>query len=304
MKRSSNLYMGAMLAGLLLLGAENVIAQDVTNGLVQNLKREIVQAIPKEFIEEMKKQFIEELKRELVAELKNELSQTGKPRLQETAKDAVKDAPQREISHALASIVSSMNGPVKGTSQATLVTMAKQFLQERQPAGNQIQVKPPKESVSLNTDLIAVVTNNSNPVKSLTVEQIRKLHTGEYRNWKQVGGPDLPVKVVVWSDSLAGLERMLKSETRPDAIRLNYLTLMIPAVDRAKGAIGFLPARNMEQLQFVQGHNSLKKVAIKTADDSPAVTPSLEALRDGTYPMVGSVSTAVGRTAFLQEGVH
>jgi phosphate transport system substrate-binding protein len=290
--------------GLLLTGTQTVSAQDVTSGLIQNLKKEIVQAIPKEFLQEMKKQFVEDLKRELIAELKIELSQNGKTRMQDTVQDFGKEASSREMSHALASIVRNMNGSGGSNAQATLVNMAKQLLQDRQGEGNRIHVKPPKESVSLNTDLIAVVTNNANTVKSLSVDQIRKLLSGEYMNWKQVGGPDLPVKVIVWSDNQAGLEKMLKAETSADAIRVNYLTLMIPAVDRTKGAIGFLPARNMEQLQFVQGHNALKKVAIRNSEDSPAVTPSLEALKDGSYPMVGSLTSGEGRTVQLHETVH
>jgi ABC-type phosphate transport system substrate-binding protein len=297
MKNASHLYIvAAIVLGLLLTGTGNVNAQDTTSALALGLKKEIVQ--------EVKKQLIEELKKELVAELKNELSQTGKSSLQETVKDKVNEGSSRDISNVLASFVGTMNGAGGDNAHATLIAKAKQLLQDRKPEGNRTQMNPPQESVPLNTDLIAVVTNNSNPVRYLTVEQSRKLLAGEYKNWNQVGGPDMPVKVIVWSDSLVTLERMLKAETRADAVRLNYLTLMIPAVDRSKGAIGFLPARNMEQLQFVHGHGALKKMAIKNTQDSPAVTPSLAALKDGTYPMVGSASWEVTKTASLKDGVH
>lgn len=40
------------------------------------------------------------------------------------------------------------------------------------------------------------IVNAANPVKSLTFEQIGKLLDGTITNWKDVGGPDLPVLVV------------------------------------------------------------------------------------------------------------
>lgn len=42
-------------------------------------------------------------------------------------------------------------------------------------------------------DGLAVVVNPSNPVESLTTEQIQGLFSGRIENWKEVGGPDLEV---------------------------------------------------------------------------------------------------------------
>lgn len=40
---------------------------------------------------------------------------------------------------------------------------------------------------------ITLITHPRNPVNELTLDQLRKLYTGEYDNWKSVGGPDEPV---------------------------------------------------------------------------------------------------------------
>lgn len=45
-------------------------------------------------------------------------------------------------------------------------------------------------------DGIAIVVNKSNSVTDLSLEQLQKIYTGEYTNWKQVGGPDLKIVVV------------------------------------------------------------------------------------------------------------
>ena len=40
---------------------------------------------------------------------------------------------------------------------------------------------------------ISLITHPRNSVNELTLDQLRKLYTGEYDNWKSVGGPDEPV---------------------------------------------------------------------------------------------------------------
>ncbi len=42
-------------------------------------------------------------------------------------------------------------------------------------------------------DAIAVVVNQANPVNNLTHDQLKGIFTGKYRNWSQLGGPDLEI---------------------------------------------------------------------------------------------------------------
>lgn len=45
-------------------------------------------------------------------------------------------------------------------------------------------------------DEVVVIVDKDNPVHSLTWKQLKALNTGAIKNWKEVGGPDIPVKVV------------------------------------------------------------------------------------------------------------
>lgn len=42
-------------------------------------------------------------------------------------------------------------------------------------------------------DAIAVFVHKSNPVQSLTKEQLKGIFSGQIKNWKEVGGPDVPI---------------------------------------------------------------------------------------------------------------
>ena len=70
---------------------------------------------------------------------------------------------------------------------------------------------------------IVFITHPSNPVESLTVDQVSKLLTGQYNNWQQVGGPEKPVQVITASEQVrAGtahfiLEEVTKGSLAPSA---------------------------------------------------------------------------------------
>ena len=49
-------------------------------------------------------------------------------------------------------------------------------------------------------DGIVVVAHPSNPVKDLTMEQVKQIFTGEITNWKEVGGEDMEIVVVSRED--------------------------------------------------------------------------------------------------------
>lgn len=49
-------------------------------------------------------------------------------------------------------------------------------------------------------DGIVVVTHPSNPIKNLTMEQVKQIFTGEVTNWKEVGGKDMEIVVVSRED--------------------------------------------------------------------------------------------------------
>jgi phosphate transport system substrate-binding protein len=46
-------------------------------------------------------------------------------------------------------------------------------------------------------DAVAVIINEENPVKELTMEQVRQVFSGRITNWKEIGGPDHSIEVLI-----------------------------------------------------------------------------------------------------------
>lgn len=50
---------------------------------------------------------------------------------------------------------------------------------------------------SIGWGAVGLVANKSIPIENLTSKQVKEIMTGKIQNWKEVGGPNLPIKVVV-----------------------------------------------------------------------------------------------------------
>jgi phosphate transport system substrate-binding protein len=135
-------------------------------------------------------------------------------------------------------------------------------------------VSPVATAVAL--DCIVPVVNPANPVKDLSLEQLRAIYAGQVRNWKQVGGEDKPVVAVsrdtssgtfeVWNDHVLG-----KARVRPDAQMQASNGAVAQAVAGNKYAIGYVGIGYLNP--------QLKALSVG------GVAASAQAARDQTYPI-------------------
>ncbi len=115
-------------------------------------------------------------------------------------------------------------------------------VQAAKTAGKEVDIAKLKMHV-LKSDEIAFIVNSSNTVTSLTLEQIKDIHTGKIKNWQEVGGKDLPIVVV--TDSLTSATRgFIKqavlggSEYVQNAVVLDNINKMNDAIANTPGGIG------------------------------------------------------------------
>ncbi|MCR4433190.1 MAG: phosphate ABC transporter substrate-binding protein [Caldiserica bacterium] len=135
-------------------------------------------------------------------------------------------------------------------------------------------------------DGVTVVVNPQNPVNDLTMEQLAAIYTGKISNWREVGGLDAPI-VVLSRDSNSGTHVFFKehvlqakdknAEYGSDVQFLPTSQSIHDEVARNPNAIGY----------FGLGYLSdkVKVLGIKKDASSDAVKPSLESIKDGSYPI-------------------
>lgn len=94
-------------------------------------------------------------------------------------------------------------------------------------------------------DEIVFIVHPSNPVKNLTWDQLRDIHTGKIVNWKEVGGNDSPI--LVFTDAEASATRgMIKQvvmggmEYSPASKTLDQITMVNDMVAATPNGIGGL----------------------------------------------------------------
>ncbi|MDO4289469.1 MAG: phosphate ABC transporter substrate-binding protein [Eubacterium sp.] len=125
-------------------------------------------------------------------------------------------------------------------------------------------------------DGIAMITHPSNPVTSISSEDLTKIYTGEITNWSQVGGNDAPIVVVSREDGsgtrtaveeLLGFENKLKSDATVKEGNGNVQT----TVAGNENAIGYV------SLTFVD--DTVKKLEVD------GVEATVENVLNKSYPI-------------------
>ena len=130
-------------------------------------------------------------------------------------------------------------------------------------------------------DGLAVIVNPGNPLSELTMEQIKKIFTGVYKNWKEVGGPDQPIAALS-RESNSGTyvffqEHVLLKENFAPTVKLMPASSSIAqSVGQDKWSIGYLG------LGYTKEGN-VKVLNVKKDENSPAVTPNHTTVLDKSY---------------------
>lgn len=127
---------------------------------------------------------------------------------------------------------------------------------------------------------VAVIVGPDNPLSNLTRAQVKGIFTGTLRNWKELGGPDLPIRVCI-RDAVAGTYlgfRELAMDNQPYAANAQQFTSypqIVEEVAHVPGAVGYAG--------MTFGGGEVKAVAISgTRADTDSVN-------EGSYPYARAV---------------
>ena len=123
-------------------------------------------------------------------------------------------------------------------------------------------------------DAIAVIVNPANPVKDLTIEQVRDIFEGRVHNWKELGGPDVPVGMVNRDEASGTREAFWKIAL--EEAPFDPTAAVLPGTGQVRSVIaGSLGAVGYISIGFVD--DTVKAVSVD------GVMPSAETVTDGSY---------------------
>lgn len=130
-------------------------------------------------------------------------------------------------------------------------------------------------------DALVVAVHPDNPTSQLTIAQLRQIYSGEIRNWRELGGADLPIRPL-HRDTQSGTRATFDAEvfggSHPTAAGIYEVSGNAETrelVLRRPGAIGYLPYADAA---------GVGKVAIK-AGNLAAVVPDRGIIATEDFPL-------------------
>ena len=162
-------------------------------------------------------------------------------------------------------------------------------------------------------DALTFIVHADNPVQNLTLEQIRKIYTGEITNWKEVGGNDALIIPYV---------RNADSGTQTNMETMVMKGLSMPDREHNSGLLGYYNDANLYRMVDVHQYDVIcyapyyyyryivKNEEVKEWNEMSArgdilpstkikalslegVSPSRETIASGEYPVVTDVIASV-----------
>ncbi len=125
-------------------------------------------------------------------------------------------------------------------------------------------------------DGICIIVHPSNPITEMTTQQIHDIYVGKIKNWKELGGPDMPI-VAVSRDTSSGtyetFDHFVMEKVKMDA-SVEYVSSNPQVHARVKttqGAIGYVGIGFLD--------SAIKGLKIN------GIVPLKETVANGTYPL-------------------
>ncbi len=189
------------------------------------------------------------------------------------------------FAHLNPKLAVQVTGGGSGTGLAALlngtaeVAMSSRAASASEREGMRRKLGGEPQEIPVAQDGVAFYIHETNPVSSLTMEQLRAIYLGDVKSWTAVGGA--PGRVVPYSrESSSGTyqfvkEKLLGNEDfAPETQSLPGTAAVVDAVAHEAHGIGYGGA------VFARGVRELK---LKT--DHGEVAPNAETVRSGSYPL-------------------
>ena len=128
-------------------------------------------------------------------------------------------------------------------------------------------------------DALAVIVHKDNPVTDITTEQVRDLFKGRITNWTELGGADMPVKLLVRKGKISGVGRTIRELVFGNYEEEFVAAEEMPSTGPIEKAVETLP-----EAIAITGISSARRRDVKILN-LDGVAPTFERIRDGGYTL-------------------
>lgn len=143
-------------------------------------------------------------------------------------------------------------------------------------------------------DGIALLINPENPVKNISLEDVKKIYTGEITNWKELGGEDSEI-VVVSREEGSGTRDAFQEIVGYESEEL----LKDATISDGSGAVKTTVAGNKNAIGFASFEYIDDTVAALNIDD---VEPTADNVKSGTYKISRPFILVTKEDSLTEEG--
>ncbi|MGO9863517.1 MAG: PstS family phosphate ABC transporter substrate-binding protein [Terriglobales bacterium] len=154
-----------------------------------------------------------------------------------------------------------------------------------EPMGNRV-------AFPIGTHAIVVYVNRANPIRELTLAQVRSIFLGQITNWKELGGADRRINLFAGESTTGTLaffeESILHGEEPYPFEGKNNVHALLEVIAGDANAIGY---------GTLDEHPGVRGLAIKSGLTSLAVEPTIPTIRSRVYPITRQVYWAISPTA-------
>jgi phosphate transport system substrate-binding protein len=132
-------------------------------------------------------------------------------------------------------------------------------------------------AVTIAKDAIAIIVHPTNPIETLSLDQIRNVFSGTMKNWKELAGPDHPIDVVTREEGSGTRESFQKFVMGKEDISLGAL------VQDSNGAVRQVIASDPSAIGYMSlGLVNEQVRAVRIS----GVEPNLKNVYNGKYALV------------------
>lgn len=172
----------------------------------------------------------------------------------------------------------------KGTS---IAASSRELQEKEKEEAKKNHITPVVTPIAL--DGIAIVSHPTNPISEISIENLKRVFTGEIKSWSSIGGLNLPI-LLLSRESNSGTyvffqEHILsKQDFAIQARLLPSTSSIMSATQSDKGAIGYVGFGYVTKPDA-----KVKILAIKKTDSAQPLLPSMETIKNGSYPISRSL---------------